>query len=118
MKIMSGEKRWLMEINEVQKSLADLQIDGWLLYDFRRTNDLACQFLEIPEYRLLTRLFFYWIPTQGSPVKIVHRIEEHSLEHLPGETLKFSTWQELENDVRTILRGSLKVAMEYSPRNS
>src|SRR5438105_15859719 len=103
-----------MDINEVQKSLSELDLDGWLLYDFRRSNDLACRVLEIPEEKLLTRRFFYWIPRTGSPVKIVHRIEEGSLAHLPGDTRPFAAWQELENEVRKAIHGSFKVAMEYS----
>jgi len=98
--------------------LAEFDLDGWLLYDFRRTNDLACQVLEIPAHKLLTRRFFYWIPRNGTPIKIVHRIEEQSLAHLPGNTRPYATWQELDFELRNAVQGSLKVAMEYSPRNA
>jgi Xaa-Pro dipeptidase len=93
-------------------------IDGWLLYDFRRSNELACQFLEIPTQKLLTRRFFYWIPLQGDPCKIVHAIEEAVLDSLPGTSIIYRTWQELDAAIAKVLTGVKRVAMEYSPRNA
>jgi Xaa-Pro dipeptidase len=79
-------KTVLDKINEVQHSLRKSMMDGWLLYDFRRSNPLALTFLDIPKETLLSRRFFYWIPKQGNPIKIVSQIETHALNHLPGET--------------------------------
>lgn len=106
-----------MNLFDVQAILNESSIDGWLLYDFRRSNELACQFLEIPSSVLLTRRFFYWIPKEGEPVKIVHAVED-PLKNLPGKTLKFSSWQQLEKHLASCLIGSSKVAMEYSPYNA
>lgn len=106
------------KIQDTQKTLALLQLDGWLLYDFRRNNDLACQFLDIPSDRLLSRRFFYWIPQKGDPVKIVHTIESNVLDHLPGCKLPYHTWQEIETHLAEILKKSKRIAMEYSPRNA
>lgn len=105
-------------LSRVQELLKEQQLDGWLLYDFRRTNNLACEFLNIPAHKILTRRFFYWIPTEGTPVKIVHAIEEYSLNHLPGTQRRYLTWQELETHLAAILKGSRRIAMEYSPRNA
>lgn len=106
------------KLKDVQQALHAQGIDGWLLYDFRRTNPLACQFLEIPPERLLTRRFFYWVPAKGTPVKIVHAIEDKSLEHLPGDTHRYQTWRDIESLIGVALTGSKQVAMEYSPRNA
>lgn len=106
------------KIIAARDSIINSGLDGWLLYDFRRTNDLACRFLEIPKDTLLTRRFFYWIPKAGEPVKVVHRIESHVLDHLPGKMIVFSSYEELEKTLESILKGSSKVAMEYSPRNA
>lgn len=106
------------KIQEVQKELAKANLDGWLLYDFRRTNDLACLFLNIDEHQMLSRRFFYWIPRQGEPVKILHRIEPYILDHFPGRTVVYSSWQELEGYVADALKGTKCIAMEYSPRNA
>jgi Xaa-Pro dipeptidase len=110
--------RFETKIKDIQENLSKAKIDGWLLYDFRRSNDLACEILEIPADRLLTRRFFYWIPFEGTPVKIVHAIEPGSLEHLPGKMLTYRSWLELETHLNFILQGSNQIAMEYSPRNA
>lgn len=106
------------KILEVQKTLSKYNLDGWLLYDFRRNNDLACKFLEIPSKQLLTRRFFYWIPVYGDPVKIVHAIESSALDHIPGDRLEYHTWQKIESHLKQVLKGAHRIAMEYSPRNA
>ncbi len=102
------------KIGDVQKHLQKHKIDGWLLYDFQGSNPLARDFLEVPSERHLTRRYFYWIPAQGEPVRIVHEIESNSLEHLPGEKRIYLRWQMLEKILRDLLGTSRVVAMEYS----
>jgi Xaa-Pro dipeptidase len=105
-------------IIDVQQNLLKLKLDGWLLYDFRRSNNLACQFLEIPENQFLSRRFFYWIPSVGTPIKIVHSIENHALDHLPGKKNQYHTWQGLEKCLKSILSNQTHIAMEYSPKGA
>lgn len=108
------------KIKNIKNNLNSIGVDGWLFYDFRRSNDLACKFLEIPPERMLTRRFFYWIPAKAnlSPIKLVHQIEDRALEHLPGEVITYSSWEKLEQSLKIVLKGSRKVAMEYSPHNA
>lgn len=105
-------------ITDIQKKLNQSNLDGWLLYDFRRSNDIACNFLQIPSGALITRRFFYWIPRQGTPIKIVHAIENQILDHLPGQSQSYHTWQEIDVYLFKVLQGSKQIAMEYSPRNA
>jgi Xaa-Pro dipeptidase len=105
-----------MNIAEVQEQLQKSGLDGWLLYDFKRNNSLAWNFLEIPEEKHTTRRFFYWIPAKGDPIRIVHEIEMHTLDHLSGEKKIYFRWQTLEEILKEILKGSSKIAMEYSPK--
>jgi Xaa-Pro aminopeptidase len=105
-------------VKDVQKHLIENKIDGWLLYDFHKINDLAISFLDIPEDRLLSRRFFYWIPAKGEPIKIMHIIEPYALDHLPGESKIYLKWQELEECLKETLKGAKVVAMEYSPRGA
>lgn len=107
-----------LKLREVQESLLLEGCDGWLLYDFRRSNPLACHFLEIPSDRMTTRRFFYWIPSAGEPIKIVSRIEPHTLDHLPGHQLFYKSWQDLEKLLFSILIKNHKIAMEVSPYNA
>lgn len=106
------------KLKEAQQSLKDQGVDGWLFYDFRRSNPLACHFLEVPADRMLTRRFFYWIPAEGVPIKVVHAIEDKSLGHLPGGVIRYQTWQDIEAALAETLKGARRVAMEYSPRNA
>lgn len=103
-----------MDISRIQQLLSEQNIDGWLLYDFRRSNSLCCKFLKIPDSTLLTRRFFYWIPQKGEPIKIVTTVE-NPLPHLPGIERRFKSWADLETLLAEILKNSPKVAMEYSP---
>ncbi|MBS0266501.1 MAG: M24 family metallopeptidase, partial [Planctomycetes bacterium] len=66
---------------------------------------------------LMSRRFFYFVPAQGAPSKLVHRIETGSLDHLPGEKSVYLRWQDLEAGLQRMVGGSRRIAMEYSPRN-
>lgn len=102
------------KITRAKNLLKQQNIDGWLLYDFRRSNALACRFLDIAPEQLLSRRFYYWIPQEGDPIKIVSSVE-NPLGHLPGKTVVFRSWEELEKSLHEVLSSSQTVAMEYSP---
>lgn len=105
-------------LNSIQAALRDFNVDGWLLFDFRASNVLARRILEIEEKPAGSRRFFYCIPADGEPRKLVHRIEAGALDHLPGEKSVYLKWQELQAGVEQLVRGMQTVAMEYSPRNA
>ncbi len=103
-------------VKAIQKQLADAHVDGWLVYDFQKRNELAWDFLELPQQKHLTRRLFYWIPQQGTPTKLVHQIESGALDHLPGDKKIYLSWESLEEALKILLKNSKRVAMEYSPR--
>ncbi|MDB5390224.1 MAG: Xaa-Pro aminopeptidase [Planctomycetaceae bacterium] len=107
----------MFDLSAIQESLQQFQFDGWLLYDFRGSNVLARRVLELGETPIGSRRFFYCIPADGNPRKLVHRIESGALDHLPGEKTIYLTWEELEAGVQHLVEGMRRVAMEYSPRN-
>lgn len=102
-------------IQEALKQIPDL--DGWLIYNYRKSNPFAYEILGIAENEHITRRFFYWIPREGMPVKIVHAIEPHVVAHLVGTEIIYASWQDLERQINHLLAGKKKVAVEYSPRN-
>ncbi len=108
----------LKKINQAQKFLSEMGIDGWLIYDFHGTNDLGRTFLEISKEMLVTRRFFYWIPSKGEPVKIVHAIEPYVLKSLPGKEVVYNSWKSLHSGLSRVLKGIKVCAMEYSPENA
>lgn len=95
-----------------QQLLQELSLDGWLLYDFRHSNRLACKFLDISDDAMLTRRLWYWIPAEGEPVKVVHKIESHHLDHLPGSKKEYASWKELDSILKELVSG--RIAMETS----
>jgi len=109
----------------VQAALQQLGFDGWLLYDFRRLNVLARRVVGLSNDAVLSRRWFYFVPARGQPKKLVHRIEPHALDHLPGSQKVYLRWQELEAGVADLLSGCAtavtavpRIAMEYVPRNA
>jgi Xaa-Pro dipeptidase len=102
----------------IQSALRQFQLDGWLICDFRGSNVLARRVLGFPEGQMGSRRWFYFIPAEGEPRKLVHRIETGALDHLPGSKAVYLRWQELEAGVGALVQGSKRIAMEYSPRNA
>jgi len=107
----------MFDLNAIQAALKESQLDGWLLYDFRASNILARRILQFADGGVGSRRWVYFIPSQGQPKKLVHRIETGALDHLPGERQVYLKWQEFEAGVTGLVSRCKKVAMEYSPRN-
>jgi Xaa-Pro aminopeptidase len=108
----------MFDLASVQAAIRELGFDGWLLYDFRGLNVLARRVLGLDEGIILSRRWFYFIPAQGEPRKLVHRIEPRALDAYPGSAQTYLRWQELEAGVAALVAGSRRVAMEYVPRNA
>jgi Xaa-Pro aminopeptidase len=101
----------------MQAAIRDDGVDGWLLYDFRRSNPIAHRVLELPEHAMFTRRFCYYVPAHGEPTALVSAVERHVLGMLPGHQRVFRTWQEYRQLLGETLQGAHRVAMEYSPEN-
>lgn len=108
----------MFDLSAVQSALRQFGFDGWLLCDFRGGNVLARRILDLTDKGMTSRRFFYAIPAEGPPRKLVHRIESGVLDHLPGDAQVYLRWQELEAGVANLVQGMTHVAMEYSPRNA
>jgi Xaa-Pro aminopeptidase len=107
-----------MDIAAIQAALRDQNLDGWLFYDHHYRDHLAYRILGLSEDTLVSRRWFYLIPADGEPKKLVHRIEAGKLDGLPGTKAAYSSWQELEQQVESMLAGRTRIAMQYSPRNA
>jgi Xaa-Pro dipeptidase len=106
-----------LDIPAIQKSLAIDSIDGWLLYDFHGSNPIAVKLAGLAG-RHTTRRWYYFIPATGRPRKLVHAIEPAVLDGLPGGRTTYAERRQLEEGVTSMLRGSKRVAMEFSPECS
>jgi Xaa-Pro aminopeptidase len=106
-----------MDVDAIQSALRESKLDGWLFYDHHNRDHLAYRILGIPGGHI-TRRWYYLIPAQGEPKKLVHRIECHKLDLLPGTKDQYSSWQELETKLKSMLQGANRIAMQYSPNNA
>lgn len=108
----------MFDLQAVQAALRDQEFDAWLLYDFRGLNMLARRIAGLRPDQITSRRWFYLVPAQGEPQKLVHRIESGALDHLPGSKRVYLRWQELEAGVGALVQGKKRVAMEYVARNA
>ncbi len=102
-------------LSQYQKFLQDQQLDGWLIYDFHNLNHFAQRFLPMEPGVFLTRRYFYFLPAEGMPRMLIHRIERENFEHLVGDITPYTGWAELEAGLADILKSHSRIAMEYSP---
>src|SRR3982751_1972783 len=104
--------------DRIQAALREEKLDGWLFYSFRGSDPIAENILHLDHARLATRRWFYFVPASGEPVKLVHAIESEMLDVLPGEKRIYLPWQQLHQHLGSMLAGSRRIAMQYSPLNA
>ena len=106
-----------MNLSAIQAALRERNIDAWLFYDHHHRDPIAYRVLGVPQSLMVTRRWFYLIPAEGDPVKLVHKIEAGHLDSLPGSKHVYAGWQELFDKLKTILASHRDIAMQYSPNN-
>src|SRR5215218_7902197 len=89
-------------IEAVRKQAAELGFDGWLLYNFRDNNPVASRLLGLPA---MTRRYLVWLPVEGTPVAITHRIEQQPWSTWAGENRQYSSWRELDAALSEVVGG-------------
>jgi len=109
-------------VADIQKALREAGLAGWLFYDFRRSDPLSYRILLLDQNKFASRRWFYFVPVEGEPTKVVHRIEPEKLDSLPGRRLVYLRWQQLHAHLRDALSSAggasgarPEVAMQYSP---
>ncbi len=108
-----------LPIAAVQRALVEESIDGWLLYDFQGSNPIAARLSGLAASgKMATRRWYYLVPAAGEPRGLVHAIERHNLDELPGEKRIYAGREQLTDGLRQLLQGLNTVAMEYSPGNA
>lgn len=106
-----------MNLPAIQSALRERNIDAWLFYDHHRRDPIAYRVLGLPDSLMVTRRWFYLVPAEGEPIKLVHKIEAGHLDTLPGEKRQYAGWQELFDQLKAILASYRDIAMQYSPNN-
>jgi len=108
-----------LPIPAVQQALKKDGLDGWLLYDFHGSNPIARRLTDLASSpKLSTRRWYYLVPAEGAPRGLVHAIERHNLDKLPGDKEPYAGREQLTAGLKKLLHGMKRVAMEYSPNNA
>ncbi len=108
----------MLDLISIQNALRERGLHGWLFYDHHHRDPIAYRVLGLSAAGMVTRRWFYLIPAEGEPVKLVHRIEDRQLDSLPGRKLLYSAWGELQEGLREMVAPLPSVAMQYSPLNA
>jgi Xaa-Pro dipeptidase len=98
-------------VQRIREELRARGLDGWLLYEFRGLNPVALGLLGLPA---MSRRFFVYLPAEGAPVALTHRIEQQPWTGWIGENRPYLSWRELESELASVLQGARRVAMEYT----
>ena len=106
-----------MEITALQELIRAEGVDGWLFCDFRRSNPIAYQVLDLHPH-VVTRRWYCFVPAQGLPRRLVSALERGALDAVSGDLHVYRTWREREAGIEAILAGATRIALEYSPRNA
>jgi Xaa-Pro aminopeptidase len=107
-----------MDLQAIQAALREAGFDGWLFYDHHHRDPIGQRILGLDEKAHVTRRWYYFVPAEGEPRKLVHRIEQARLDALPGTKSLYSSWQELAAGLEKMLAGARTLAMQYSPNNA
>ncbi|MBI4497825.1 MAG: aminopeptidase P family protein [Chloroflexi bacterium] len=100
-------------ITQAHQAARESGLDGWLLYDFRHSNPILW---EITGSRLhSTRRLFLWLPARGEPVLLAHQVDAAHFASWGVPVRPYRGREDLLRQVRDILAGVARVAMEYSP---
>jgi len=103
-----------MHLEGIQEQLRSEGVDGWLLFDHHVRGPIAYRVLGMAAGHV-SRRWYYWIPVQGEPRKLVHCIESRRLDGLPGAKMEYASWQDQARLLGVLLGEAKKVAMQYSP---
>ncbi|MCB0302778.1 MAG: M24 family metallopeptidase [Calditrichaeota bacterium] len=107
-----------MNVSKIQEAIRERGFDGWLLYNFHNRDYLAMKILGLDASKFSTRRWYYFIPAQGEPVRLVSKVERTILDSLPGEKMMYLSWKEMHAQIKTMLGKAKRIAMNYSPMNN
>jgi Xaa-Pro aminopeptidase len=98
-------------LDDARARLAADKLDGWLLADWQGQNPVA---VDVVRPRGPLRRWFYLITAAGEPQLLCHADDAAAFD--ARKPLLYRNWRELDAQLKVLLRGKKRVAMEYSSR--
>ena len=102
-----------MTTDRIQEALRESRLDGWLFFDHHRRDPLAYRILGIPDDVGASRRWYYFVPAEGEPRKLVHRIESGALDSLPGKKQVYSSWADQQKKLGDLLTGCSQIGRAH-----
>jgi len=99
---------------KAKKAIRDEKISGWLFYNFGHRDLLADKILSVSPLMTNSRPWIYLLFAEQDPIKIVHRIEDSILDHLPGKKYVYGNRESLRSILKDFARNKPRVALHYS----
>ena len=84
----------MLDIEKPRTAIREAGLSAWLLVNLFHRDEIADLLLDVPTTRTNTRPWVCLLFPDRPPLKIVHRIEASILDHLPGQTVQYSTREE------------------------
>jgi Xaa-Pro dipeptidase len=104
----------MLDLEKSRTLIREGGFSGWFLSNIHHRDEIADLILEVPAERTNTRPWVCLLSPDRPPQKIVHRIEQSILHHLPGETLPYFTRDEFHAALSRALPRKGKLAANYS----
>jgi len=104
-----------MELTRIQEAIREEGLDGWLFFDHHHRDPLAYRILGLDQTAQVTRRWYYFIPAAGEPRAMVHAVEPHKLDELPGTKRVYSGWAAQRDGLPALMNGARRIAMQFSP---
>lgn len=101
-------------MNQISQQLKKLNIDAYLIYDFRGSNYIGREILGFKQH---TTRRWIAIVDQETTHWIVPKIEKMHFDNMQGSKHIVATYQEFQDTLKTLLTGYKAVAADFSPNN-
>lgn len=107
-----------MNLERIQQEIRKMCVDGWLFYDFHNRDAMAYRILGMEFNKFTSRRWYYYIPANGQPTRLVSAVEATKLDSLPGIKKVYRSYEQQHEMIHEMLGSSKKIAMQYSPNNN
>ena len=100
-------------VTRAQEYMTGQDLEGWLLYDYRGMNPIFGD--TVGHVSHVTRPCWLWIPPRGDPTLLVSYVDQGRFARAGIAITLFMGRADMVARLKHLLRGSRRVAMEYSP---
>ena len=98
-----------------QEFMAQDDIPGWLVYDYRESNPIFRQVIRPSGH--VTRPCYFYLPASGRPTLFTHHVDAGKFAESGVDCIVYSNRESLVSALDELIASAGRLAMEYSPMN-